>query len=69
MVTFEGGRQGDVAKEIPTFSVKYKDVFSLQNLYIMMHELLLEEGWLGFDSMQDDMAAHSAMLPRWRKLI
>ena len=59
MVTFEGGRQADIAKEIPIFSVKYKDVFSLKNLYIMMHELLLEEGWLGFDEEQADLTAHS----------
>ncbi|MBI2108293.1 hypothetical protein HYT54_04145 [Candidatus Woesearchaeota archaeon] len=34
---------------IPEFRIKYSDVFSLRNLYIMMHELLLEEGWRGFD--------------------
>lgn len=27
--------------------VKYKDVFHLKNLYIMMHEYLYEEGWFG----------------------
>ena len=51
--------QGDVVREIPLFSVKYKDVYSLKNLYIMMHELLQEEGWLGFESQEADMAAHS----------
>ena len=25
--------------------IKFKDVFSLKNLYVMMHEMLLEEGW------------------------
>ena len=40
---------GDVVRQIPPFSIKYKDVFSLQNLYVLMHELLLEENWLGFD--------------------
>ncbi len=34
---------------IPEFKLKYSDVFSLRNLYIMMHEMLLEEGWMGKD--------------------
>ena len=58
----QDGRQGDVIREIPMFSVKYKDVFHLRNLYVMMHELLLEEGWLGFDfeDKQDkDLTSHS----------
>ena len=38
---------------IPEFKVKYNDVFSLRNLYIMLHELLLEENWLGPDSDPD----------------
>ncbi|MBS3132414.1 hypothetical protein J4212_08330 [Candidatus Woesearchaeota archaeon] len=33
--------------EVPETRIKYKDVFSLKNLYIMMHELLMEEGWVG----------------------
>ena len=36
-----------IAAEIPEFRIKYKDVFSLKNLYIMLHELLVEEGWYG----------------------
>lgn len=35
---------------IPEFRVKYRDVFSLRNLYIMLHEFLLEENWRGVDS-------------------
>ena len=50
---------GDPIREIPVFSVKYKDVFSLRNLYVMMHELLLEEGWLGFENQEADVSAHS----------
>ena len=50
---------GDPIREIPVFSVKYKDVFSLRNLYVMMHELLLEEGWLGFENKDEDVSAHS----------
>ena len=36
-----------VIASVPEFRVKYNDVFSLRNLYIMLHEMLLEEGWLG----------------------
>ena len=39
-----------IITQIPEFRVKYKDVFSLKNLYVMMHELLMEEGWWGFDT-------------------
>jgi len=35
---------------IPEFRVKFNDVFSLRNLYIMLHEMLLEENWRGADS-------------------
>ena len=38
---------------IPEFRVKFNDVFSLRNLYIMLHELLLEEGWLGREGARD----------------
>ncbi len=42
-----------VVSQIPEFKVKYSDVFSLRNLYIMMHQLLLEEGWRGMDGDAD----------------
>ena len=58
-VTLERGMKGDLCREIPQFSVKYKDVFSLRNLYVMMHELLLEENWLGFEGNEEGMASHS----------
>ena len=32
---------------IQEFSVKFNDVFSLRNFYIMLHQLLSEEGWFG----------------------
>ena len=32
---------------LPETKVKFKDVFNLKNLYIMMHEYLLEEKWFG----------------------
>lgn len=38
---------------IPELKVKYSDVFSLRNLYIMLHELLLEENWRGADGEMD----------------
>tara|TARA_Y100000310_G_C20692103_1_gene822997 strand:+ start:783 stop:1385 length:603 start_codon:yes stop_codon:yes gene_type:complete len=41
------------AAKIPEFKVKFSDVFSLRNLYIMMHELLLEEGWKGTEGDND----------------
>lgn len=42
-----------VIAAIPEFRLKYSDVFSLRNLYIMLHELLLEENWKGPDSDMD----------------
>jgi hypothetical protein len=41
---------GHIVAEIPQFSIKYKDVFSLKNLYQMLHEMLMEEGWWGFET-------------------
>ena len=38
---------------VPEFKIKYNDIFSLRNLYIMLHEMLLEEGWLGPDGEKD----------------
>ncbi len=38
-----------IVREIPLFKVKYKDVFHMKNLYNMMHELLWEEGWTGYE--------------------
>ena len=38
---------------IPEFRVKYNDVFSLRNLYMMMRTTLLEEGWSGEDGEND----------------
>lgn len=38
-----------VIAQVPEFRVKYRDIFSLRNLYIMLHEMLLEEGWRGKD--------------------
>ena len=59
----DGINEGDFLREIPQFSVKYKDVFSLKNLYIMMHELLLEEGWVGFEEQE----AFASMIASWNK--
>ena len=38
---------------IPEFRVKFNDVFSLRNLYIMMHEMMLEENWRGNEGETD----------------
>lgn len=54
-----GLNEGDVVRQIPIFSVKYVDVFSLQNLYVTMHEFLQEEGWLGFEGKEEAMEAHT----------
>ena len=40
-------------RAIPEFKIKFSDVFSLRNFYIMLHQTLLEEGWLGSDSGKD----------------
>lgn len=42
-----------IIASVPEFRVKYSDVFSLRNLYIMLHELLLEEGWHGNEGAAD----------------
>ncbi len=39
--------------EIPELRVKFNDVFSLRNLYMMMRATLLEEGWMGPDDEPD----------------
>ena len=39
--------------EIPEFRVKYKDVFNLRNFYVMFHQALLQEGWLGMEGDSD----------------
>ena len=43
----------EVIAQIPEFRVKYSDVFSLRNLYIMLHEFLLEENWRGVEGNSD----------------
>ena len=42
-----------VIAAIPEFRVKYSDVFSLRNLYLMLNQMLLEEGWMGKDGDRD----------------
>ena len=43
---------GDIL-QLPEIKVKYRDVFSLRNLYIMLHETMLEEGWFGADGSKE----------------
>jgi len=53
-------KEGDVVSEIPPFAIRFTNqLFSLQNLYVTMHELLLEEGWLGFENESADVFSHS----------
>jgi len=44
--------------KIPEFRIKYKDVFHLKNLYVMMHEYLTEEGFLDTDQAQNNQDGH-----------
>lgn len=45
--------QMGIIATVPEFRIKYSDVFSLRNLYIMAHQLLLEEGWTGMEGDSD----------------
>ncbi|MFC1769313.1 hypothetical protein ACFLZX_06145 [Nanoarchaeota archaeon] len=38
--------EGEPCRTIPEFRVKYKDVFHMKNLYVMLHEYLLDEGFV-----------------------
>ena len=38
---------GSEIRKIPEFRVKYSDIFHLKNLYVMMHEYLIDENWYG----------------------
>ncbi len=42
-----------VVSSIPELRIWYSDVFSLRNLYLMIHEMLMEEGWYGLDDQTD----------------
>ncbi len=44
--------------DIPEFRIKYKDVFHLKNLYVMIHEYLTEEGYLDKDQSQNNQEGH-----------
>lgn len=45
-------------REIPLFKIKYKDVFHLKNLYVMIHEYLVEEGFLDEEQEQSASGGH-----------
>lgn len=49
----------EIVSNIPEFKVKYKDVFHLKNLYVMLHEYLLEEGFLSVGAEGYAAAVHS----------
>lgn len=42
---------GSTIREVSSFKVKYSDVFHLRNLYVMMHEYLIDENWYGLNDM------------------
>lgn len=44
--------------EVSPFKVKYKDVFHMKNLYVMMHEYLIEEGFLDEEQKQNASEGH-----------
>lgn len=54
------GEPGEEVSHIPEFKVKYKDVFHLKNLYVMIHEYLTEEGFLDADQVQSAAEGHIA---------
>ena len=47
-----------IVSEIPEFRVKFRDIFHLKNLYVMMHEYLVEEGFLDEDQTQRTLEGH-----------
>jgi hypothetical protein len=48
----------EIVSDIPEFRVKYKDVFHLKNLYVMMHEYLAEEGFFDQDQISSTGDGH-----------
>jgi hypothetical protein len=49
----------DPIRTIPEFRVKYNDIFHLKNLYVMMHEYLIDENWIGEGGGDTPSEAHS----------
>ena len=47
-----------IVGEVPEFRIKYKDVFHLKNLYVMIHEYLAEEGFADKDQGSGNQEAH-----------
>jgi hypothetical protein len=48
----------DVIVAVPPFKIKYSDVFHLKNLYVMMHEFLVDNGWIGSSQGSSPNASH-----------
>ncbi|MFH1641533.1 MAG: hypothetical protein ABIC04_01405 [Nanoarchaeota archaeon] len=49
------------AKEIEEIKVKYSDVLHLKNLYVMLHEYLYEEGWMGMPKAQGGPTGYASV--------
>ncbi|MFH2027850.1 MAG: hypothetical protein ABIJ08_01815 [Nanoarchaeota archaeon] len=49
-----------VAKSIDEIKIKYKDVFHLKNLYVMLHEYLYEEGWMGMPQAEKGVSKYAS---------
>lgn len=47
-----------IVAQVPEFRIKYKDVFHLKNLYVMIHEYLVEEGFLDKDQTASNDEGH-----------
>jgi len=47
-----------IVAEVPEFRIKYKDVFHLKNLYVMIHEYLAEEGFADKDQGTGNQEVH-----------
>lgn len=45
MVKIKHSQDGKMIVEVTSFMVRHRDYFHLKNLYTMLHEWLIEEGW------------------------
>ena len=45
MVQIKHTQDGRLMREVANFRVRHRDYFHLKNLYITLHEWLIEEGW------------------------
>ena len=48
----------EVIRTVTPLKIKYNDVFHFRNMYVMMHEYLVDEAWFGEDGPQDIPTNH-----------